>query len=388
MFKYKTNTKSGITLIALVVTIIVLLILAGISVQMLTGDNGILQRAGEAKEKTEFQQEKEQIILTYNELKVEKVRNGDNSIITADEFENTMKKYDSESKTEAENSKIVITLSNGNKYCIYNNGIITEYSTTPYAKHELMVTELGDTVDSPYYVNYPSAKGNIKCRVLYNDNKYGLELVAVNSLTRVKLGKNDPNENVEGDMGSIDRAINSYNRAITTLNEKAEEYIDTVDGSILAIDARCVGSKPSNKNYPDNLTGTEREEQMYYATDEEEYAKTYDGTLFKTDNNFIEDVTRMRKAGILNYSDNTYGSYYWLATRNDYYHDGHKFSIILQSRKNAGRAIWGFLQIKTNGEMINSSETQYGFRPVLKLSSEVKIIGGKGTEDEPFQIGL
>ena len=40
------NTKSGITLIALVVTIIVLLLLAGISIQMLTGDNGILQRAG------------------------------------------------------------------------------------------------------------------------------------------------------------------------------------------------------------------------------------------------------------------------------------------------------------------------------------------------------
>ena len=41
--------KRGITLIALVVTIIVLLILAGVSIQMLTGDNGILNRAAEAK---------------------------------------------------------------------------------------------------------------------------------------------------------------------------------------------------------------------------------------------------------------------------------------------------------------------------------------------------
>lgn len=49
------NTKSsrGITLIALVITIIVLLILAGISISMLSGDNGILQRAAEAKEKTD-----------------------------------------------------------------------------------------------------------------------------------------------------------------------------------------------------------------------------------------------------------------------------------------------------------------------------------------------
>lgn len=48
------NKSKGITLIALVVTIIVLLILAGISVNMLTGQNGILNRALEAKTKTEI----------------------------------------------------------------------------------------------------------------------------------------------------------------------------------------------------------------------------------------------------------------------------------------------------------------------------------------------
>ncbi len=49
----------GITLIALVVTIIILLILAGISITMLAGQNGILNRAQEAKEKTETAQEDE-----------------------------------------------------------------------------------------------------------------------------------------------------------------------------------------------------------------------------------------------------------------------------------------------------------------------------------------
>ena len=57
----------GITLIALVVTIIVLLILAGISISMLTGQNGILNRAQEAKEKTEVAEEKEQQILNQYE---------------------------------------------------------------------------------------------------------------------------------------------------------------------------------------------------------------------------------------------------------------------------------------------------------------------------------
>ena len=51
--KGKKGIKNkGITLIALVVTILVLLILAGISIGMLTGDNSIFLRAKEAKFKT------------------------------------------------------------------------------------------------------------------------------------------------------------------------------------------------------------------------------------------------------------------------------------------------------------------------------------------------
>ena len=70
---FKEN--KGITLIVLVVTIIVLLILAGISVSMLTGQNGILNRASEAKEKTTKAQEEEKtqlkgISVILNGLKV------------------------------------------------------------------------------------------------------------------------------------------------------------------------------------------------------------------------------------------------------------------------------------------------------------------------------
>ena len=43
--------QGGITLIALVITIIVLLILAGVSISMLTGDNGIITQAQKAKRK-------------------------------------------------------------------------------------------------------------------------------------------------------------------------------------------------------------------------------------------------------------------------------------------------------------------------------------------------
>ena len=51
--KPKKKRERGITLIALVITIIVLLMLAGITIATLTGDNGILTKANEAKEQTE-----------------------------------------------------------------------------------------------------------------------------------------------------------------------------------------------------------------------------------------------------------------------------------------------------------------------------------------------
>lgn len=49
------KNQKGITLIALVITIIVLLILAGVSIAMLTGPNGLLTRANDAKTATEGQ---------------------------------------------------------------------------------------------------------------------------------------------------------------------------------------------------------------------------------------------------------------------------------------------------------------------------------------------
>ena len=65
--KNRKMQEKGITLIALVVTIIVLLILAGISISMLTGQNGILNRASEAKQNTGTAQTEELVKLSVTE---------------------------------------------------------------------------------------------------------------------------------------------------------------------------------------------------------------------------------------------------------------------------------------------------------------------------------
>ena len=62
--------ERGITLIALVITIVVLLILASVSIAMLTGNNGILTQAQNAKNKTEQADKNEQNILNNYEDKI------------------------------------------------------------------------------------------------------------------------------------------------------------------------------------------------------------------------------------------------------------------------------------------------------------------------------
>ena len=70
----KTEEEKGITLIALVITIVVLLILAGVSIAMLTGNNGILTQAQKSKQATEKAEQKEKEDL----IKLEMLANNSN----------------------------------------------------------------------------------------------------------------------------------------------------------------------------------------------------------------------------------------------------------------------------------------------------------------------
>ncbi len=65
------KNNKGITLIALIVTIIVLIILAGVAIAMLRGDNGILNRASEAKYENSIGAFDEQVRLAQMALRTE-----------------------------------------------------------------------------------------------------------------------------------------------------------------------------------------------------------------------------------------------------------------------------------------------------------------------------
>ena len=105
----ESKKQKGITLIALVVTIVVLLILAGVSVNALFGSNGIIEKAKEAQNKMD--EAKENDLEGINEL-TNWIGNQVNGT-TDDNKSNTLKSYEDASKenavyTDNENAKVTI----------------------------------------------------------------------------------------------------------------------------------------------------------------------------------------------------------------------------------------------------------------------------------------
>ena len=72
----RPTSNSAITLIALIITIIVLLILAGVTLNMVIGDSGIFNKANQAKNKTEVAQYEEELRMCILELQTDSATNG------------------------------------------------------------------------------------------------------------------------------------------------------------------------------------------------------------------------------------------------------------------------------------------------------------------------
>ena len=112
--EFKTQKyQKGITLIALVITIIVLLILAGVTIATLTGKNGILEKVNQAKKENEKAQKIEMAELYISEINIEMAKNNN---------------FLPEGVTEIENIPIKIQGIQPNIGWIYiENNVLTKY---------------------------------------------------------------------------------------------------------------------------------------------------------------------------------------------------------------------------------------------------------------------
>ena len=72
----KNNNETGITLIALVVTIIVLLVFAGVTINLALGNQGIISRTQEAASKSKEETIKEEVSLAWNGVQIDGISKG------------------------------------------------------------------------------------------------------------------------------------------------------------------------------------------------------------------------------------------------------------------------------------------------------------------------
>ena len=178
MFK----SKKGITLVALVVTIVVLLILAGVTINLVLGNNGIVKKAQDAKTKTA--EDQENMLTGMNQL-ADEIENltggngeGSGTKVPAEETAETAPYFPDNTFTKKEgtiDTGLVIQDASGNEYVwvvvpksLYNNTAYNSNNTkkpsssTDYANIEYCLQQ--------YTATYRNGTSNSDTYAADNDN--------------------------------------------------------------------------------------------------------------------------------------------------------------------------------------------------------------------------
>lgn len=264
---------------------------------------------------------------------------------------------------------------------VYDNSGNKEESTINVTTKEVTIEDVLDISDNQkIYVKIPNIKKpeeTILCNVLYNDSTNGLQIISVDSVETVTLGYEDPT--VEG-TDYVTKAMNSYNNAITTLNNKAKEYIDEENENYALIkdiveEARSVGSNPTTSSA-----------EAGYFTKYSYVSSKYQ--LRDIDENYSSDYNKMTALGIAGISNN---SNYWLASRFVASNYSHSYFYIrkVNSRgeSSLNRSDSLCYVYSTNGPGAYSNF--FGLRPCFTLKSGIKITGGDGkTAETAYTLGV
>lgn len=147
--------ERGITLVALVVTIIVLLVLAAVTLNLVLGQNGIITKATDAKVEGEVSYEKEQISLAVSSAKMEKIKNGDNTVLSAEELQKELDNQMKSGKVRvAGNGSLTVEyIESGRSYEVNDHGYISEDVIIKAEDPAPGIMEGEGTQENPYQIN-------------------------------------------------------------------------------------------------------------------------------------------------------------------------------------------------------------------------------------------
>ena len=373
------ETQKGITLIALVITIIVLLILAGVSIAMLTGQNGILTQAQNAKTTTENKSAEEKVKLAVMGARA------DDGTLTVGKLRTELANYGGTGEAGSVTSTIPVKVSKYDQRAGIKVGDYVSYTPD---------TATGKTYDSEklkkggYTGTSQQAlsKDDLNWRVLRKNDDGSIDLIG------------DATSNSVYFSGSL-----GYNNGVYLLNDICKELYSNSTHHITARSvnledmekwltdsgktARASYStavkygetkeyKGSNSYTPDIYGKTEDESANYYS---EPTTNTYtpaSGTA-TADNTLNAKQTYYNiPINQTNYGDGakvlSSSNYYWVAARCVYCGSSYAYFGL----RLAISSVYGY-------NMFYSSSSAYGIsyrlRPVVSLGSDVQITPSTGT---------
>ena len=293
--------NKGITLIALVITIIVLLILAGVTIATLTGENGILTRASEASEQTEIAEEEEAIRLAYSGVLADNNGSGVSASELQDELRNNG--YNA-TVTDNGDGTFTVKFESGREYTINADGSISSEPDTG--------GETGETPGNPDDDGYFTEDSTINGETASKDNPTipeGFRPVDTET-SEWGDGTTAPRaEDINNGLVIEDKNLNQFVWVPVTYSD-FKRYEGYYDGSLQSVLSYCGEADSSGNNTNTQVTEsatTQTEARNMYASVQRNggfYVGRYEaGTTSErtADSEITNDVVIKQGAYVYNY---------------------------------------------------------------------------------------
>ena len=400
--------NKGITLIALIITIIVMLILVAVTINMAV-DGGLFDYAGDAATKTNIEKEKEQILLAYSSTKMATLYDEVTADVLQEELNKTFGFDENENPIavaeDNADGTITVTMNNPLRYFLLNGKTIEKSDDKPQvalAARNITTNDYGKVISnytcSDSTINQGLTSANISWQIVYaDDNNIYLISSDYIPLDYVPYARGDSTKgkpaninatyprsaSFSGVISSYQGSTNITDERLKALNSKWHAYLEATSDTYVSNTSKAIAYLMDQ----DAWGG--------FACDKADYAIggiTLE-LLFKSCNQIYNnnEEVYLTKVEIKNgYLISNNSGTNWRAYFSSMMHSDERYYMInskanacgawIASPSGSGNDMYRTLYesgYSRNGKICDGSATtsdQYGFRPVICLSNNARLI--------------
>ena len=344
----ENKKQKGITLVALVITIIILLILAGVTINIII-NGGLIKQAQNATDR-------------YKQTQGEEINGIDNIVGKMNDIIGVNPSNPGENTTNPGGNTVDPDNPTGPEVPPETPGESLAASAQPgdYVRYAVPEKTFTMTTEQTGYTSeqtYNTGDYTGLWQVLYNDAEHGLQIISANDVTN---GKNLYLNGKEG-----------YNNSVGTLNSFCSNYVNPT----YATSGRCVGSNPTRPEGTKELYSGSYNYIGLYAND-----LIKDDTEYESDFNALKGATHQNTDGIWNINKE-----YWLASR--YVSSTtSRTDVYVRFMYAAGTANHNPLWFVRSSGSTTPYSSNSAVRVVITLKSGIKTSDGTGGSGSPYEL--